>query len=190
MKKVLFSTLFAACAAMGLSSCMNGDYDANPNGVNSGTNPLSQPNTGGSGGTGGGGGGITGNFNDAAYYSWTGTDPLSVKINGTLHQATGASVLDMGGIIGITATGNGKTVSLSLPSGAANGSIHTLSSSSIATVTLQDGSTYYSPTGSGGAIYVMENDNTHIKGKFVANVKVLSGSDNRNLTEGYFNATK
>ena len=47
MKKILFISAFAACAAMGLSSCMNGDYDANPLTVNSGGNPLIPINPGG-----------------------------------------------------------------------------------------------------------------------------------------------
>ena len=40
MKKILFASLFAGCAAIGLSSCMNGDYDADPTGTASGKNPL------------------------------------------------------------------------------------------------------------------------------------------------------
>jgi hypothetical protein len=59
MKKFLFSSLFAACAAMGLSACMNGDYDATPNSNNASPNPLANSgNGGGGGGTGGGGGSI------------------------------------------------------------------------------------------------------------------------------------
>ena len=50
MKKILFTFLFAACAAMGLSSCMNGDYDANPLNANSNANPLLNTGSGGSGG--------------------------------------------------------------------------------------------------------------------------------------------
>ncbi len=52
MKKILFATFFSAAAALSFSSCMNGDYDANPSTTNSNSNPL---NTGGSSsGTGGG----------------------------------------------------------------------------------------------------------------------------------------
>lgn len=40
MKKVLFTSLFLAAAAMGLSSCMNGDYDATPDADTGGDNPL------------------------------------------------------------------------------------------------------------------------------------------------------
>ncbi len=51
MKKILFISAFAACAAMGLSSCMNGDYDANPDTVNTGGNPLTPVNPGNGGST-------------------------------------------------------------------------------------------------------------------------------------------
>jgi hypothetical protein len=40
MKKVLFTSLFLASAAMGLSSCMNGDYDATPEADTGKDNPL------------------------------------------------------------------------------------------------------------------------------------------------------
>src|SRR5687768_11368053 len=79
MKKILLLSL-SAFAAMGLSSCMNGDYDANPLTVNSGTNPL---NTGGGGGGGGGGG---------SSFSWTGNEPMSAKIDGIDFLANTGSV--------------------------------------------------------------------------------------------------
>lgn len=53
MKRLLFTTMIAACAAMGLSGCISGDYDANPDGTVSGTNPLNPPSSGGGGGGGG-----------------------------------------------------------------------------------------------------------------------------------------
>ncbi len=52
MKKVLFSALFAACASLSLSACMNGDYDATPDTNNGTPNPLGQTNGGGGGGGG------------------------------------------------------------------------------------------------------------------------------------------
>lgn len=48
MKRLLFSVLFAACAAVGFSSCMNGDYDADPDTANTAPNPLANNNNGGS----------------------------------------------------------------------------------------------------------------------------------------------
>src|SRR6185295_11405286 len=78
MKKVFFTSLFAACAAMGLSSCMNGDYDANPNANNSTANPLL--NNGGNGGGGGGGGSASGQ--------------VSFKVNGKQYTISGCKYLD------------------------------------------------------------------------------------------------
>lgn len=45
MKKVLFTSLFLAAAAMGLSSCMNGDYDATPEADTGMDNPLKTERT-------------------------------------------------------------------------------------------------------------------------------------------------
>src|SRR6185369_7341708 len=74
-KKVLFTSLLIACAAMGLSSCMNGDYDATPMSNNGTTNPL-----GNNGGGGGGGGSTSGQVN--------------FKVNGKQYSFTGAKYLD------------------------------------------------------------------------------------------------
>jgi hypothetical protein len=178
MKKILFISAFAACAAMGMSSCMNGDYDANPDTVNTGGNPLTPVNPGGGGG----------NSNDPAYYSWNGTDPVSAKIDGAAYQATGAMALDLSGIITLQASGGGKMVQVMFPSATANGTILECNSTSTNIITVDNN--YTSATGSGGKIYVIENDATHCKGKFFGNLKMISGGGNMDVTEGYFNVTK
>ncbi len=111
MKKVLFTSLFLACAAMGLSSCMNGDYDANPNANNGTTNPLANNGGGGSGGGGGGTGGGSGpgtaakgeirfRLNGSSNVTFTGsnytivgtTDPL---ISGGNTGTTGSTTINV-----------------------------------------------------------------------------------------------
>src|SRR4051812_32605045 len=82
MKKVLFTSLFAACAAMGLSSCMNGDYDATPNANNGTTNPLANNNGGGGGGGGTSGGSITCKI-DGTSYTFT---QATYNMIGTLYS--------------------------------------------------------------------------------------------------------
>src|SRR5690606_31645003 len=106
MKKILFTSLIAACAAMGLSGCISGDYDANPDGTTSGANPLNPPGSGGSGGSGGGGGtGGSGNTGGPGF-NWSGTDPWSAKVDGVPLVVTGSGN-SRGGYI-ITLHGNNK----------------------------------------------------------------------------------
>jgi hypothetical protein len=59
----------------------------------------------------------------------------------------------------------------------------------VATVSLSDGGDFLSALGSGGGLFIEENDASHIKGKFAANLK-SSGGASKNVTEGYFNFTK
>src|SRR4051812_14009784 len=102
MKKILFASFFAASAAMGFSSCMNGDYDANPNSVNSGTNPL-QNNNGG-GGSGGSSGGATGSITakvDGTSYTFT---QANYNVIGNMYTVAGAS----------TDGTDGRTISLTI----------------------------------------------------------------------------
>ena len=104
MKKLLFSSLFAACSVMGLSSCMNGDYDATPASNNAQPNPLA--NSGGSGGGSGSGGGgsssgpgtaakgeIRFTLNGSQNVTYTGANYLIASGNDPLISggATGAS---------------------------------------------------------------------------------------------------
>jgi hypothetical protein len=177
MKKFLFASLFAACAAMGLSSCMNGDYDADPTNVINGNNPLNPTNP-----TGGGG-----NPNDPSYYSWSGTDPVSAKIDGTAYQATGASAMDISGITLVQANDGSQMVQVSFPSTTANNTILDCSSTSTNFFTV---GSFTTATGTGAKIYVMENDASHCKGKFFGNVKDISGGGSKDVTEGWFNVTK
>ncbi len=64
MKKILYSALLFGSVCLGMASCSNGDYIANPssNGNNS-VNPLNPLKPGD--------------------FIWTGTAPLSLKINGS-----------------------------------------------------------------------------------------------------------
>jgi len=182
MKRVLFTTMIAACAAMGISGCMSGDYDANPDGTVSGTNPLNPPGSGG-----GGGGGN--NFN------WSGTDPMSVKIDGT-------DFLPAAAIFGNTTVGpfnfdyvQGSSGSdqfmVGFPANATPGT-YTFNSSGVAAsyTTVENGmpTAYVTSLGGSGAVQILENDATHVKGKFYGVGKAAGGS--KNFTQGYFNVSK
>ena len=183
MKKILFSILIAASASAGFSSCMNGDYDANPGGVVNGNNPLNPP------GSGGGGGG--GSFN------WNGTDPMSAKVDGNAWQAASTTYVPsiMGFPASVTGTGpNNTAILINIPDNAAANSVTSFGSSVTAswsanTVGGNPNDVYGAALGSGGSVQILENDATHVKGKFFFNAKNSSGTA-VNVTEGYFTATK
>lgn len=181
MKKILLTSLIAACASFSLSSCMNGDYDANPAGTASGTNPLTPPSTGG------GGGGTS----SPSFYSWNGTDPISAKIDGTGYQASVSSAQEVSNTYVVQGSDGSKTMTITFPNTSANGSIQPLSQSSITIVGYTEGADMYvsNIAGGSGSVYIMENDATHVKGKFVATLKAASGAT-KNITEGYFNVDK
>jgi hypothetical protein len=182
MKKILITSLLAACAAMSLSSCSKA-YDANPDGVASGTNPLNPPKTGG-----GGGGGS--NFN------WSGTDPMSVKIDGTAYQATtgvfGSTTVGTYSFDYIAGVSGTDQFMVGFPVDAAAGTYTFNNSGTAASFTTVEGGSptvYASSLGGSGSVQIIENDATHVKGKFFGVGKNAAGTS-KDFTEGYFNVTK
>ena len=183
MKKILIASLFAV-SAFGLQSCNNGDYDVNPAVTASGTNPLNP--------TGGGGGGGGGNN-----FNWTGTDPMSAKIDGTAWQASTGSYLPA--VAGFPPIVSGKgpnnsSIIVNVPDNAAANTTQNFNSSYTATYSANTTSgspndVYSASLGSGGSVLVIENDATHIKGKFTFNGKNPAGTA-ITISEGYFNITK
>jgi hypothetical protein len=188
MKQILYASFFAAAAAIGLSSCMNGDYDANPATNSTTINPLTQ--TGGNGGTGGGGSNNNSNFN------WSGTDPMSVKINGAGWQALAGTFTAPPGFSAFVA-GNGPentTVSIDIPTNPTINTTYSFGSNLSARYFANLGSSnpddnYSTTNGGSGQVQILENDATHIKGKFYFTAKNTVGGS-RTLAEGYFNITK
>ena len=185
MKKLFF--IVAAIGLMSMSSCMNGDYDANPVTSNSGPNPL---NTGGNGGGGGGG--------SNSKFDWSGTDPFSAKVDGVPFQSS--IVLYVPAFAGVspasvTASGpNNTSIFVSIPDNATPNSVTNFASPvsasySANTMSGNIGDVYGSGLGSGGAVQIIEIDATHVKGKFYFNGKSTDGGS-KNITEGYFNVTK
>lgn len=176
MKKLVLSAALLIGASMAILSCNNGDYDANPDTNNSGTGVPSNHFPG----SGNGGGGA---------FDWSGTDPVSAKIDGKAFQATTASVTPAMGFLAIQASdASFSNVNLSIPENAAGGT--TVNFGSNTYVAILDGMELYSSsTGGSGSIKVLENDATHIKGLFQATVKSMTGKT-KTITEGYFNVTK
>ncbi len=180
MKKRILAASILFCTAATITSCNNGAYDANPDTNFSSTgNPLKDTTQ-----NGGGGGGSNSKFD------WTGTDPLSAKVNGTAFQATTGSANSSSGFFIISGSqGIDGTISFSIPESTGAGSTFTLTSSNSATYTENFTDVYSSALGGGGAVKVLENDATHIKGLFYFSGKSPSGVT-KTITEGYFNVTK
>lgn len=178
MKKLVLSAALLIGASMALLSCNNGDYDANPNTNNSGTGVPSNHFPGS--GNGGGGGA----------FDWSGTDPVSAKIDGNAFQATTAFASSLNGTLAVQAAGASvNNLSLAIPENTAAGATISLGTTTyIAYVEGMD--MYSSVTGGSGSIKVLENDATHIKGLFYGTVKSLNGGKTKTVTEGYFNVKK
>lgn len=190
MKKLLYASLFVASA--GFAACNNGDYDANPNVNNSNTaNPI---NTGGNTG-----GGNNGGFN------WSGTDPMSAKIDGSAWQAATSHAAEVGILNELTidgetsdynATSTGSAFALSVPIHPVPGTVYTCNSTNTsfsytdATQNSGGGSAGVYNTGFGGSGAIKITDTaTNIKGYFYGTVKNASGTA-KTITEGYFNVPK
>ncbi len=180
MKKLILAISVLFCTAATMTSCNNGAYDADPNTNNGGTtNPI---NTGGNGGG-----------NNGGSFNWTGTDPLSAKIDGTPYQATSGSASDLVGFLTIDAGASSPSTSFLLffPSNTAAGNTVNFSGTAFATYTDAANTMYNgSPSGGGsGALKILENDATHVKGLFYGTLK-SSGGATKTITEGYFNVKK
>lgn len=185
MKRILYASFFAACAALSLASCMNGDYDADPNNVSTTTNPLNQ------GQNGGGGSGGNSSFN------WNGSDPMSAKVNGTGWQAAEFTYLpSMQGFPAsvVGKAGDKSAITIQLPTNPTINSTYSFGSNltgsySVNIESSDPDNVYSAGLGGGGQIQITEDDATHIKGKFYFSGKNIGGQT-RTISEGYFNVTK
>jgi hypothetical protein len=173
MKKLVLSAALLIGASMMILSCNNGAYDANPNTNNGG---IGVPNTGG--GSGGGGS-----------FDWSGTDPISAKIDGQAWQGTTGTYVAGSGIASIMGGNSMENISLAFPENATAGT--TINLGGTTSISYVKGTTMFNSTiGGNGTIKITENDATHIKGLFYGTVKELTGSGSHTITEGYFNIKK
>lgn len=186
MKRILYASFFAACAALSLSSCMNGDYDADPNTASTTTNPLNENKNNNNGG------------NNNNSFNWSGSEPMSCKIDGAGWQAQrGEFDPELQGFPAqVTGYGSDKSaIVLTLP---VNPTINTtysfgsnLSAVYLIDITAPAGGTneFTAALGGNGQIMITENDATHIKGKFFFSGKNTAGAS-RTINEGYFDVKK
>ena len=180
MKKFVIAAAILMSSSMAIMSCDNGAYDADPNTNNNGVPPIGFPGGGGSGGGG----------NNS--FNWTGTDPLSAKIDGTPFQATGsANAAPIIGFIMVTGGNSAGDFQILVPETIAANTIMTFNTQTFANY-LENSTDYYTTNtaqGGSGAIKIVENDATHIKGYFYGVFK-KAGGGSKTVTEGYFNAAK
>ena len=176
MKKGIFICIIAAAGSAIFSSCNNGNYDANP-ATNYSNIPVPV--------TTGGGGGSTSSFN------WTGTDPISFKINGTAYQLTGGTIVTTSGIAFLIAPNGSDELSISFPDAtAANATVSLGGSNTVAYGNPVNNNNTSALSGGSGGIKILENDATHIKGLFYATLVNQSTNAKETLTVGYFNVMR
>lgn len=180
MKKILVASLFAASAAMGLSSCMNGDYDANPLTNNTTKNPLDTMPAG-----------------NVYLFDWNGTAPMSATIEGNpWHASTGTYTPPMGGMpASVTAMGPGNSaISVMFPETAPPNTVIDFDAMNVGSYTPDFNNTdpnqkFNAHMGGGGSLQILENDASHVMGKFQFNASNSLGQ-NVQVSEGYFEVTK
>lgn len=189
MKRLLYASLFAATAALSLSSCFRADYDADPKNVSTGVNPLTQN-------TNNGGGGNTGGNNNNSF-NWSGTDPVSAKVDGTAWQATAAQYQTPSGFpITVEATAaDGSLMRINIPTNATLNTAYTFSNNLTGSYAGPGAAgdpdqIFNAGQGGSGQIMITEEDASHIKGKFTFVGKNFSGKGTKTITEGYFNVNK
>lgn len=171
MKKAILAIAILFCTAATMSSCNNGAYDADPLNVNGGSNPL---------GNGGGG---------SSKFDWGGIDPFSAKIDGTLFKAIMADVQTQQGQIFISGDDGKSAIFITLPDNTATGSVSNFTNSNPASYGENVTVIYSTGLGGSGAVKLLENDATHIKGLFYFTGKSSTGSS-KTISEGYFNIKK
>lgn len=187
MKKNFLFALLVAGAGLAMVSC-NGTYDANPDVDNSNIiNPLNPPKPYEGPGA-----------NDA--FDWTGTDPMSAKVDDVNWQATSCIFMDAGGgfnVMGsVTTDSNNNPISISFPKTVTAGGVYEFGpnfpnySASYTSKVSNDANNVYASNFVGGKMKILEIDASHIKGLFYfTGMNPFSGLK-KNITYGYFNAQK
>ncbi len=190
MKGRLFYLLLSFFCAAGFAACNNGEYDANPAGVNNNKNYLDSLLNGDTSGT-----GTTGTS-----FNWTGTAPMSAKIEGADFLAETNFAGDILGDIQLGGynTSGDRGISIQFPGSASVDQVFSLGAGGAASATLREGDladpdarTFGSAAGSGGSLKITRIDADTVEGYFFFNAKeVIAGSgvgtDTRNVTQGYF----
>ncbi|MBS1644345.1 MAG: hypothetical protein JST36_04840 [Bacteroidetes bacterium] len=178
MKISFQATCLSLFAAVSLSACMNGDYDADPNNVNSAGNPLKTERVLNGTGT-----------ND---FARSGMGNLQVKIDGGVVNANDVQVTDLGGVTKLSAKIGNDQLEVSFPSNAGNNTTWDLTSSTVAHAGLVvDGAKFSTAVGKGGRVLLLENDAAHCSGTFYFDAAgKAASSETHAISEGVFHVSK
>jgi hypothetical protein len=171
MRKILTLTSFLALSAWCLTSC-NKQSDIK----------VVESQTGNGPGGGGSGGGS---------FNWTGTEPVSAKVNGVPWQATSFTFMSFAGYYTISAKADdGTSINPGIPANALPGQV--FSTPSPAALSYTNQSEGLMLTGNPGKIKVITNDATTLEGYFYGDMRDPQGLKDTvvKITEGYFKVTK
>ena len=125
-------------------------------------------------------------------WNWTGTEPFSVKLDGTSYTvpANKVSIFNIMGYYNINAKlTDDLSVALSLETTITAGEYNTPSPNNF-THTNQLTGYQGGAINNGGKIKIIQNSATHIEGKFYGTVTSPINSEKHTLAEGYFKVAK
>lgn len=178
MKISFQATCLSLFAAVSLSACLNGDYDADPNNVNSAGNPIKTERVLNAAGT-----------NNLAR---SGMGELQVKMDGRFVTTNEVQVADLGGVTKLSAKIGNDILAVSFPSNAGNNTTWDLNSSTLVHAGLVvDGAQFSTSVGKGGRVLLLENDATHCSGTFYFDAAGKAAtSETHAISEGSFNVSK
>ncbi len=171
MKKLFILTSVLALSAWSMESC-NKQSDIN----------VVESQTGNGPGGGGSGGGS---------FNWTGTEPVSAKVNGVPWQATSYTFMSFAGYYTISAKADdGSSINPGIPENAQPGQVFSTPTPAGLSYTHQAVSLLL--TGNPGKIKVITNNATTLEGYFYGDMRDPQGIKDTvvKITEGYFKITK
>lgn len=172
MKILTLSTILAA-AVLSFASC-NKQYDTE----------VSDSQTNGNNNSNGGSGS---NFN------WSGTPPLSAKVDGVPFLAVDADIIEFAGYYSITGeAADGSSINPSIPVGAVPGLIYSMPSPANLGWQNTSGPGLIVLGAMPGKVKIVTNNSTTLEGYFWAEMKDYTGQKDTvvHITEGYFKVDK
>jgi hypothetical protein len=168
--KILSLTAVLATALLGLASC-NKQYDTTV----SDSQIDNNNNNNGNGGSG---------------FNWTGTAPISAKMNVTPFLATEIYVTSAGGYYSVVGQDDGGSIlGASIPVNAQEGKVYTMPTPTALSGALPPNLALISTI---GKVKIIANNSTNIEGYFWGDLKDPNGLSDTgvHVTEGYFKVDK
>jgi len=132
----------------------------------------------------------TGSSNGGGGFNWTGTAPMSAKVNGASFQANEVYFSNAGGYYNIMGQENNAIIlGVSVPAGAAEGKVYSAPTPAGVSGAFPPSLALISST---GKVKVITNSSTILEGYFWADLRDPNGlSDTTvHITEGYFKVDK